>query len=401
MKNNKGITIISLVITVIVLLILAGISINMISGNNSILKRVTQGKENMEVAKTEEQKRIGEYEVHMPYPVIEVETEAKQDSVVKNEKPSDKNPIIPKGFKAIDVGENAKWSNPDGYKYGLVIEDVVDGEYTKGSQFVWVPVENYEDFHAIEGYYNQGKDTYLATIKEAGESTVSGKPTEQCIKGTEESIKMYQSVHKYKGFYIARYEAGIAGDTENYSLEEKTKSNGEIRPLSKAGCAVWNYISWGGNNEMTASDGLVGDDSADGIVKVARSMYNSSKYGARSTLCYGVQWDAALNFLDPDFVTGNSTTSSIVRNSASKGYYGKSKPSSTGYYAEKNIYDLAGNVYEFTMETGIFVDGLNSRVARGGAYAGNGKKHSASLRVVKSTDFADRQFGFRVVLLID
>ena len=390
MKNNKGITIISLVITVIVLLILAGISINMISGNNSILKRVTQGKENMEVAKTEEQKRISEYEVHMPYPVIEVETEAKQDSVVKNEKPSDKNPIIPKGFKAIDVGENAKWSNPDGYKYGLVIEDVVDGEYTKGSQFVWVPVENYEDFHAIEGYYNQGKDTYLATIKEAGESTVSGKPTEQCIKGTEESIKMYQSVHKYKGFYIARYEAGIAGDTENYSLEEKTKSNGEIRPLSKAGCAVWNYISWGGNNEMTASDGLVGDDSADGIVKVARSMYNSSKYGARSTLCYGVQWDAALNFLDPDFVTGNSTTSSIVRNSASK-----------GYYAEKNIYDLAGNVYEFTMETGIFVDGLNSRVARGGAYAGNGKKHSASLRVVKSTDFADRQFGFRVVLLID
>ena len=39
--NEKGITLIALVITIIVLLILAGISISMLSGNNSILQRAT------------------------------------------------------------------------------------------------------------------------------------------------------------------------------------------------------------------------------------------------------------------------------------------------------------------------------------------------------------------------
>ena len=405
MKNNKGITLIALVITVIVLLILAGISINMLSGDNGVIKKVAEGKEKMEISKTEEQKRIGEYEVNMPYPVIEVETEAKQDSVVKNEKPSNKNPIIPKGFKAIDVGENAKWSNPEGYKYGLVIEDVGKDENTRGSQFVWVPVENYNDFHAIEGFYGFGKgygrDSYLTTILEAGDSKEVGKPTAQCIKGTEESIKMYQSVHKYKGFYIARYEAGISGTVDNGGLSEITKSNGEVKPLSKPGCGVWNSIPWGGNNEKTASDGLVGDDSADGVVKVARSMYNSSDYGAKSTLCYGVQWDATLNFLDSNYLNGEPANDSIVKNATGKGYYKKSGPTLTGYYAEKNIFDLAGNVYEMTMETGRFVDGLNSRVSRGGAYGGQAINHPASLRVVKSTDFLDRQFGFRVALIID
>ena len=42
MKGNKGITLIALVITIIVLLILAAVSIAMLTGDNSILKRSTQ-----------------------------------------------------------------------------------------------------------------------------------------------------------------------------------------------------------------------------------------------------------------------------------------------------------------------------------------------------------------------
>lgn len=44
MKGNKGITLIALVITIIVLLILAAVSIAMLSGDNSILKRSSQAK---------------------------------------------------------------------------------------------------------------------------------------------------------------------------------------------------------------------------------------------------------------------------------------------------------------------------------------------------------------------
>ena len=53
-NNNYGITLISLVVTIIVLLILAGISISMLSGNNSILSRVTQAKDETEIAEEKE-----------------------------------------------------------------------------------------------------------------------------------------------------------------------------------------------------------------------------------------------------------------------------------------------------------------------------------------------------------
>lgn len=400
-KNNLGITLIALIVTIIVLIILAGISISLINSDNSVLKRTIESKELYDRAQNNELQTLKELSDEFPYPVIPVDTEATRNSVTKKKDVSSSNPVIPKGFKAINVGE-AIWGTSDGYKKGLVIEDVGKDENTRGSQFVWVPVENYNDFHAIEGFYGANRDSYLTTILEAGDSKETGKPTVQNVNGTDESIAMYNSVKRFKGFYIARYEAGISGTVDNGGLSEATESNGEIKPLSKPGCGVWNSIPWGSNNdENTASDGLVGDDSADGVVKVARSMYNSSDYGAKSTLCYGVQWDATLNFLDSNYLNGKPANDSIVKNASGKGYYRKSAPSLTGYYAEKNIFDLAGNVYEMTMETGEFVDGLNSRVSRGGAYGGYANKHAASLRVVKSTDFLDRQFGFRVALIID
>ncbi len=59
MKNNRktsaGITLIALVVTIIVLLILAGISISMLSGDNSILQKATDAKTNTEKANEKEQ----------------------------------------------------------------------------------------------------------------------------------------------------------------------------------------------------------------------------------------------------------------------------------------------------------------------------------------------------------
>ena len=44
-ENGKGITLLSLVVTIIVLLILAGVAINLIVGNNGLLKRTKVAKE--------------------------------------------------------------------------------------------------------------------------------------------------------------------------------------------------------------------------------------------------------------------------------------------------------------------------------------------------------------------
>ena len=58
MKGNKGITLIALVITIIVLLILAGVAIAMLSGDNSILKNAQTAREESTKGALEEATKI-------------------------------------------------------------------------------------------------------------------------------------------------------------------------------------------------------------------------------------------------------------------------------------------------------------------------------------------------------
>ena len=60
MKNQKGVTLVALVVTIIVLIILAGISINLILGNNGIITIAKKAKENTELAKTQEERELNE-----------------------------------------------------------------------------------------------------------------------------------------------------------------------------------------------------------------------------------------------------------------------------------------------------------------------------------------------------
>ena len=61
-NKNEGITLIALVVTIIVLLILAGISIQMLTGDNGILNRAAEAKENTEQSQLEEQRRLASME---------------------------------------------------------------------------------------------------------------------------------------------------------------------------------------------------------------------------------------------------------------------------------------------------------------------------------------------------
>lgn len=59
--KNKGITIIALIVTIIVLLVLASVSIAMITGENGILSKAKLSKENSNLSEIEEQNRLGQY----------------------------------------------------------------------------------------------------------------------------------------------------------------------------------------------------------------------------------------------------------------------------------------------------------------------------------------------------
>ena len=313
---------------------------------------------------------------------------------------SSKSPVIPIGFKKVET-ESASWKENDdgiilGWNNGLVIEDEC------GNQFVWIPVENIEDFNKIEGYYGGEIQNYISNCNEANYNNK-----------TIESIELYKSVKKYKGFYIARYEAGIN------DIYQKHVQDGSIKPLSKSNTDVWNKIVWGSAYGY-ALDGIQGSDTENGAVKVARSMYPNVNYlseyklpkdlqnntGVVSTLCYGVQWDAVMRFISN--IDNPHTKTKYIVDSTNMGWYAfnsKSTLQRTGTSVDsnnsncvKNIYDLAGNVYEWTMES--YKD--NYRIYRGGMCEMGNVKPSASMRAHAIPNiFNGSPFvGFRVALYI-
>lgn len=211
----------------------------------------------------------------------------------------------------------------------------------------------------------------------------------------KEYTAMCESVKKYGGFYIARYEA--SAEFIEISDEEE-----EILITSKKGQEPITNIPWG--NEMDD----VGKSEADGgAVYWSRKMYEAST-SVVSTLCYGVQWDAIMKFVeDKDHdIVGNS---SGWGNTSDSDTDGAGELHTTGYnpeWAAKNIYDLAGNVSEWTMEPVSFkwlgTDYL-TRVVRGGYYGGSGSDFPAALRVFGSAftpSYTFSYLGFRPALYI-
>ena len=165
-KQEKGITLIALVVTIVVLLILAGVSVNAIFSENGIIKRAKDAQNKMNQAAENDQKGINELSNWLDSKINgnsggnttggnttggdDTSTTQKISTLVgkvvdKNTKAEDAygNKItIPKGFKVVAHGTVAgsatytySGDNIPAVQDGIVIENGTDG-----NQFVWVPV---------------------------------------------------------------------------------------------------------------------------------------------------------------------------------------------------------------------------------------------------------------------
>ena len=154
---------------------------------------------------------------------------------------------------------------------------------------------------------------------------------------------MKTQVLQYGGFYIGRYEAGINSTTLRIG---KTTAQTVV---SKKGVAPYNYVPWGAG--MSDASEVSGKS---GAVYLAKNFATQEGYtSVTSTLCYGSQWDAMCRYI------GDSNRTTLT----------KSAVELTGNVStdvSKNIYDLAGNCYEWTMEAYTYYG--DTRVRRGGYY---------------------------------
>ena len=265
---------------------------------------------------------------------------------------------VPEGFKIAD-------ESSDNIQGGVVIED------KDGNQFVWVPVDTIDNYKRTCYLYN------------------SSYPYELCSEDLPEDEKT--SVEKYKGFYIGRYEAGDKESTEAKTLRS---SNDVTKTVTiKANQAPYNYVT------RTQA------------VSLAEGFATKQGYKAKTKLVSSYAWDTTIAFMqkvNSDYGSsseeGNYTDTKFSYTDITKASQTKATNSSvlvpTGQTTPVcNIYDMGGNVWEWTTESYSYPN--NPYTSRGGGYYIGFASYPAGYRMSGADDARNHDFfGFRLTLFM-
>ena len=377
LKNkDKGITLIALVITIIILLILAGISISALT-NQGLFKNAKAAQNATEKAEAEQGQRLNEYEDEInKYLENEDEhTKAFKEKVGKVLSTTDNTEIkdaknnkivVPAGFKIVEGATTVD--------KGIVIEDVTETA-TKGSQFVWIPVGTITKADGTSVEINLNRYTFDSNgIPTAQDSNVINsyyQELETSSKGnaTAKSITNFKnSVVQNGGYYIGRYEARTA-------TARNATGNALTQITEKGTENVYNYVT-----QLQAA-------------QLSQNMYNSDKF--TSDLMNSYAWDTAIVFIQN--CGTNTKYSRQNRLNTSLAQTGTNSLTDTSKIdVQCNIYDMASNIVEWTTET----SGYSSYpcVSRGGYY--NDSDYCTSGRDYNNTSVSSSRVGFRPLLYL-
>ena len=430
MKKNKGITLVALVVTIVVLLILAGVSINLVLGNNGIIAKAKDAETKSAEARENDLKGMNS--------LIEQMESTLNGSGNGGKTEPETVPYLP--------SDDFHYDTSTSIDTGLVIKDA------NGNEYVWVVVPRtiavYKttglgkttftdaDYTSIENDLKEYTKTYRGSTSYSDTYTADDKNVGWFADATAyNNLKnsMLKSVYENGGFYVGRYEAGIDTTTgTNRTSNTDKNSDGKYTmpstvPVTKADAYPYTYVT------RTQAQNL------------------ASKVNAgtkTSSLMFGVQWDLVLAFMSKDTTKVNQENlKELISDSTTIGNYYNStfQLSQTGQYAVysnyslsstwnpstksttnfvdssrnkiaqssnrngilvttgtsetnkvMNIYDIAGNVDEWTLESPS--SDINQCASRGGSYFDTGSNNPAALRVGSDSVLSINRIGFRVSL---
>ena len=344
MKKNKGITLVALVVTIVVLLILAGVSINLVLGNNGIIAKAKDAETKSAEASQNDLKGMNGLVSEMEGALAgngstgsgngNGNTGSGNNFVTKNTEVTypDGKVWIPEGFRiSRDSAEKVQG--------GVVIED------KDGNQFVWVPVATLADYKRT-WYTGEGSFSNYSEALPEDEKT---------------------SVERYKGFYIGRYEAGDKESTGTTKATFRTRSSGADNAVTiKADQVPYNFVA------RTQA------------VSLAEGFATKQGYKAKTKLVSSYAWDTTIAFIEKTVNNYGSSSSQGNYYNTSVNYKDitdESKPEKTKAENSSllvatgqttpvcNIYDMGGNVYEWTTESFSYTN--DSCTGRGGYHEVN------------------------------
>ena len=417
-KEKRGITLIALVVTIVVLLILAGITINMLFSNGGIFKTAGDAANAWNKATVNEQESLNNIADQIenwangqtgggntPEEIVDITTVTEIVQKEEGQKAKDiygNIVVVPKVFKVV-VSEGT--TVPE----GIVIEDGTGTETTTGNQFVWIPVGTvHKDSNPANdvtiklGRYTFDKTNGTPTMQQAafaGDNPSNASQTyidEVTIESYYKELTTYRegtdklnataknlagfvrSVQENGGYYLARYEASYGNGNSVADWKPLSKiSTGTPRTNSSTALTqgmLWNYVT-----ELDTS-------------KICQNMYaNDNTVGVESDLTNSYAWDTAIVFIqemENNNYANKTDKNGTLRNTGSTGDEGC------------NIFDMAANVLEWTTEYSTSVSGTQASpcIYRGGA-CNTGNYFTASRTDDDATDsYSDA--GFRVILYV-
>ena len=330
-KQKNGITLIALVITIIVLLILAGVSIAMLTGTNGILTKAQNAKQVTEESAEKEKRQLSQIEASTHLENYDY-TDAEENTVT-----------IPAGFAVSNVdGENL-------VSKGLVIIG------TTGNEYVWIPCtkDTYkreetawgiEDDNGTKAIKDELTLTGVVPSKEESDNGITTTVLNEIVEQVKTEIA---SVEANGGYYIGRYETGKENNLAVIKQNQEPYTN----------------IKW---SEVYA---------------LAKGIDVGNK--ANSYLCSSYAWDTAIKFIQTHSTATNYAT---TRENFNGNWIDKDVKDKNGNVIKKsgtsarlntglttswaNIYDMGGNVGEFTTE--LNPNTSEAVVLRGGHCYDNG-----------------------------
>ena len=357
-KQEKGITLIALVVTIVVLLILAGVSVNALFGNSGIIEKAKEAQSKMDKATENDQKQIGELtnwldnqvngttgsdDNQTTLPKISTLVGTVVDKNTKAEDAYGNKITIPKGFKVVAHGTVAgsatytySGDNIPAVQDGIVIENGTDG-----NQFVWVPVGTIK---------NKNNTTSTITLGRYSSFTATnGIYTPAQVASVENCTQTVTIGGNFQELSTSR---------EGNSAEDSTAQNATARnlkefistTLSNGGYYIARFEASGTASKITSkyNQTVLGNITQPNAAKVAREMYGEVKENNElvyaSDLVNSYAWDTAIIFIQTYSTETDASSYASQNKSTSFANTGKSNDK----YC--NIFDMSGNAYEWTTE---------------------------------------------------